>query len=175
MGAIYSAPPLKIEAPECSDPHFGPCSLRPSISLMPFLELTNGWVDFPGSRPLSRSSNHAGRDISEHQLHHKRKPRASESNILAVRLGVCLVASVVSDFVRNCSPPGSSVHDSPSRNIGVGCHALLQGIFLTQKWNQCLFCLLHWQAGSLSIAPLGKPCTAGRCLHIPFPWLAKEI
>jgi len=28
----------------------------------------------------------------------------------------------------DCSPPGSSVHgDSPSRNTGVGCHALLQG------------------------------------------------
>ena len=32
-----------------------------------------------------------------------------------------------------CSPPGSSVHgDSPGKNIGVGCHALLQGIFPTQ-------------------------------------------
>ena len=30
----------------------------------------------------------------------------------------------------DCSPPGSSVHgDSPGKNIGVGCHALLQGIF----------------------------------------------
>ena len=30
----------------------------------------------------------------------------------------------------NCSPPGSSVHgDSPIKNTGVGCHALLQGIF----------------------------------------------
>ena len=29
-----------------------------------------------------------------------------------------------------CSPPGSSVHgDSPGKNTGVGCHALLQGIF----------------------------------------------
>ena len=32
-----------------------------------------------------------------------------------------------------CSPPGSSVHwDSPGKNIGVGCHTLLQGIFLTR-------------------------------------------
>ena len=35
-----------------------------------------------------------------------------------------------------CSPPGSSVHgDSPGKNTGVGCHALLQGIFLTQGSN----------------------------------------
>ena len=33
----------------------------------------------------------------------------------------------------DCSLPSSSVHgDSPSKNIGVGCHALLQGIFPTQ-------------------------------------------
>ena len=32
-----------------------------------------------------------------------------------------------------CSPPGSSVReDSPGKNIGVGCHAALQGIFPTQ-------------------------------------------
>ena len=35
-----------------------------------------------------------------------------------------------------CSPPGSSVHgDSPGKNAGVGCHALLQGIFPTQVSN----------------------------------------
>ena len=36
----------------------------------------------------------------------------------------------------DCSPPGSSVHrDSPDKNTGVGCHALLQGIFLPQRSN----------------------------------------
>ena len=35
------------------------------------------------------------------------------------------------------SPPGSSVHgDSPSKNTGVGCHFLLQGIFPTRNWSQ---------------------------------------
>ena len=34
------------------------------------------------------------------------------------------------------SPPGSSVHgDSPAKNIGVGCHAVLQGIFPIQGSN----------------------------------------
>ena len=33
---------------------------------------------------------------------------------------------------KDCSPPGSSVHrDSPGKNAGLGCSALLQGIFLT--------------------------------------------
>ena len=35
--------------------------------------------------------------------------------------------------------------------------ALLQGIFPTQGLNLHLFCLLHWQAGSLPLAPPGKP------------------
>ena len=44
----------------------------------------------------------------------------------------------------DCSPPGSSVHgDSQGKNIGVGCHALLQGIFLTQGPNMHLLYLLH--------------------------------
>ena len=41
----------------------------------------------------------------------------------------------------DCGPPGSSVHGkSPSKNTGVGCHALLQGIFLTQGSNLGLPC-----------------------------------
>ena len=36
----------------------------------------------------------------------------------------------------DCSPRGSSVcGDSPVKNTGVGCHSLLQGIFLTQRSN----------------------------------------
>jgi hypothetical protein len=36
----------------------------------------------------------------------------------------------------DCSLPGSSVHeDSPGKNTGVGCHALLQGIFPIQGLN----------------------------------------
>ena len=34
---------------------------------------------------------------------------------------------------------------------------LLQGIFPTQGSNPHLLCLLHWQVGSLSLAPPGKP------------------
>ena len=37
----------------------------------------------------------------------------------------------------DCSPPGSSVHgDSPSKNTGVVCYALLQGIFQPKDWTQ---------------------------------------
>ena len=62
----------------------------------------------------------------------------------------------------DCSPPGSSVHgDSPGKNTGVSCHALLTGIFLTWGLNSSLSRLLHWQAGSSPLAPPGKPLLAG--------------
>ena len=58
----------------------------------------------------------------------------------------------------DCSPLGSPVHgDSPGKNTGVGCYALLLGIFPTQGLNMGPLCLLHWQAGSLPLAPPGKP------------------
>ena len=50
--------------------------------------------------------------------------------------------------------PGSSVHGmlqaSTPRD---GCHALLQGIFPPQGLSPSLLCPLHWQAGSLPLAP----------------------
>ena len=57
----------------------------------------------------------------------------------------------------DCSPPRLPCpRDSPGKNTGVGCHAFLQGIFLTQGWNPHLLCLLHWHVGSLPLVPPGK-------------------
>ena len=51
------------------------------------------------------------------------------------------------------------------QNTGVGCNALLQGIFQTQELKPCLLCLLHWQEWSLLLAPPGKPShNAHMCL-----------
>ena len=69
---------------------------------------------------------------------------------------LCLVAQscpTLCDPV-DCSPPGSSVHgDSPGKNTGIGCHALLQGIFPAQESNlglrhcrQILYCLSHQES-----------------------------
>ena len=49
--------------------------------------------------------------------------------------------------------------DSPGKNTGVVCHALLQRIFLTQESNLHLSCLLHWQVGFLPLVPPGKSPT----------------
>ena len=57
----------------------------------------------------------------------------------------------------DCSLQGSSLcpWDSPGKDTGVACHALLQGIFLTQGSNLCLF-LGRW----CSLAP---PTEASKC------------
>ena len=66
------------------------------------------------------------------------------------------------------APLGSFLHGgSPGKNTGVGCYALLQGIFLTQGLNLHLLCLLHWQAGSLQVPP-GKPLELPYDPAIPF-------
>ena len=58
----------------------------------------------------------------------------------------------------DCSLPGSSVRGiSPCKNTGVGCHFLLQGIFLNQGSNLSLLHLLHWQADSLPLRLRGSP------------------
>ena len=45
----------------------------------------------------------------------------------------------------DCSPSRFSVHGilSPGKNTGLGCHAVLQGVFSTQGSNLHLLCLLH--------------------------------
>ena len=60
--------------------------------------------------------------------------------------------------------------DSPGKNAGVGCHALLQGIFLTQGSNAHF---LHWQASSLPLVPPGKPVVI---IFLSFPfWATAQI
>ena len=57
----------------------------------------------------------------------------------------------------DCSLPVSSVHgDSQGKNTGVGCHALLQRIFPTQRLNLRLPWLLHWGVNSLWISHQGS-------------------
>ena len=63
---------------------------------------------------------------------------------------LCLVAQSLSTVCNpmDYTPPGSSIHgDSPDKNTGVGCHALLQGIFPTQGSNpgllHCRWILYH--------------------------------
>ena len=45
----------------------------------------------------------------------------------------------------------------PGQNTGAGCPFLLWAMFLTQRVNPCLLCLLHWQGYSLLPRHLGSP------------------
>ena len=73
-------------------------------------------------------------------------------------LCVCSVASAVSHSLQTRGRQPAKFlcpRHSPAKNAGVGCHALLQGIFPTQGSNPCLLCLLQWQAGFLPLVPPG--------------------
>ena len=84
--------------------------------------------------------------------------------------GLCSVALVMSNSLRLCElyparflwPWGS-----PSKNTRVGCHSLLQEIFLTQGSKPHLLCLQHWQEGSLPLALPGKPASTDNPPNTP--------
>ena len=71
----------------------------------------------------------------------------------------------------DCSLLGSSVHGIlQARTLEWVDHDLLQGIFPTHGSNSCLLLtspLLHWQVGSLPLAPPGKPYISSRIVPIP--------
>ena len=79
-----------------------------------------------------------------------------------ISIGCACILSLFSR-VRFCVTPWTAAYQAPlpmgfsRQEYWVHCHALLQGILATQGLNLSLLCLLHWQAGSLSLAPPGKP------------------
>jgi len=72
---------------------------------------------------------------------------------------MCVCVHSVAKLCTNlCDPmdyglPGSSIHGIFQEKVEVGCHFLLQGIFLTQRSN---LCLLHFQADSLPLSHLSS-------------------
>ena len=72
--------------------------------------------------------------------------------------------------------PGSCPWDSPGKNTGVGCHFILQGIFLTQESNpgllHCRPILYHLShQGSPCIWPSGGGLGPESCLILATPWI----
>ena len=76
-------------------------------------------------------------------------------------LCVCVLSRFI--HVQLHATPWTIAHQAPlsmgfsRQEYRVGCHFLLQGIFPTQGSDPQLLCLLHWQEGSLPLAPPGKP------------------
>ena len=95
-----------------------------------------------------------------------------ESQFKSLYVCIC-VCSVMSDSLQ---PPGLQpakllcLWNSISKNTGVVCHVLLQGIFPTQGLNPCFFGLLYWQEYSLPAVPTRKPeslpATNKKFLHV---------
>ena len=85
------------------------------------------------------------------------KTRDTKINMVSV-----LYYSVCSVTYNSLQPHGLQLArllcpwDFPGKNITVGCHFLLQGIFLTQGSN---LCLLHWGADSSPLSHLGFPAS----------------
>ena len=80
-------------------------------------------------------------------------------------VSICMLAQLCPSLCdpMDCSPLGSSIHGILGKNTGLGCHILLQGIFLIQGSNWCLLHLVHWQEDSLPLHHLRSPCV---CTHI---------
>ena len=73
----------------------------------------------------------------------------------ACMLHACQVTLLMSDFVTLWTV--LCQWGSPGRNTGVGYHALLQGIFLTQGLNPCLLQLLHCRQILSLLSRRGSP------------------
>ena len=77
------------------------------------------------------------------------------------KTGVCMLSHSI---VSNSMTPWPARLLCPWNFLGksteVGCHFLLQGIFLTQGSNPCLLHLLHWQTFFTTVPP-GKPQKTG--------------
>ena len=75
---------------------------------------------------------------------------ATKSMILCVHTCSFVSSSLLQPY--GLSPPGSSVHGILQ---AMGCHTLLQGIFLTQGSNLSLLCSPALQVFSLPLGHLG--------------------
>ena len=81
---------------------------------------------------------------------------------------LCLVAQLCLTLCDpiDCSLPGSSVHGGfPTKNTGVGCHALLQEIFPTQGPNPSL---LHCRRIRYHLSHQGSPSQLLEWVVYPF-------
>ena len=93
----------------------------------------------------------------------KAKTTLNYPNYLSFVLCACMRAKLLQSCptlhsAMDHRSPGPSVHGIlKARILEWISHELLQGIFLTQGWKLSLLHLLHWQQGSLPLAPPGKP------------------
>ena len=80
---------------------------------------------------------------------------------------LCPIVSVMSDSLRPYGLYSSRLlcpQDSPVKNTGVGCHALLQGTFQIWGLNPCILTPPALAGGSFTTTPIRKPTI--KCMHL---------
>ena len=111
-------------------------------------------------------------EIVLHWNQSNNKPQVAPWKLRWVLLFVVVVVVYVLTRVQPFVAPWTIVHQASlsmgffrqeywsgkKKNTGMGCHFLLQGIFLTQGWN---LCLLHWQADPLPLSHQGSQVPYG--------------
>ena len=98
-------------------------------------------------------------DVQHSLLLCKKFPQVTRRYAFNVDVHAWPVTSVMSDSLRPRGLQPARLlcpHDSPGKNTGVGCHFLLQGIFLTQGSNTHLLCLLALAGRFFTTKPPGK-------------------
>ena len=104
----------------------------------PSLELEHFSQSFPASFSFNLMHFSGAKRLAEIKTMGSKFASRSTLSISKRIIGiyVCLVTQLCPILCdpMDCSPPSSSGHrDSPGKNTGVGCHALLQGIFPLQR------------------------------------------
>ena len=99
----------------------------------------------------------SGRKVTSNRKQNPIHSFKNKSKRVKLKIHSCAVPCLVAQSCltlcnpMDCSPPGSSFHgDSPGKNTGVGCHALLQGIFPIQGSNPGLHSLVRFFSEFLS-------------------------
>jgi len=100
------------------------------------------WINKMHASLELKKQLHCGKILKTHSQVRKRNRWALQDNaVLCLITQLCLTLCDPMD----CSLPGSSVHgDSPGKNTGVGCHALLKYIHISMYiYSLCFYSLFY--------------------------------
>ena len=89
--------------------------------------------------------------------------KAEKTSTWVISTYMCVCTKSLQLCLTLCDPMG--------KDTGVGCHVLLQGIFLTQGRSPHLLCLLHWDVGFFTSSATWE----GSSTYIPIRKLRERV